>query len=175
MPESVSGLSSYCTAAQFVERYDWRTVGQLLTDGGPVPASSAAVEGDVKLGKLLKQASGKLEAAALAGGRYTVADLQELVGSNQGEFLAGLVADLTIGLVYRRRPDMTTEAPPQADEADNLLEALARGEKLFGLRAAVDASVLASERDEPADVEARQDVSYLAKNFFGTRSKRIPR
>lgn len=178
-----SGLSSYCSVVQFLKRYDARTVGDLVSDDGTRVTPSGLSSNAVLLA-LLQEASAKVEAAAVVGNRYSPADLAEfanpttvgntaMAGSNMSEFLAGIVAHLTMPLLYRRRPDATLPMMPQLEEAERLLNALADGVKIFGFQETMDAGIMDDEIETPTDVEARQLVTYTARRLFGTRNNRM--
>lgn len=172
----VSG-SSYCTPTQFGQRYDVRSLAQRLSDDGTDVSDPL---NDTKLAAILKEASGKVEAAALVGERYTptdLAELQELVNgatTNMCEMLAGLVADLAIPIIFKRRPEILPQFP-QVQEAQLFLKALAEGEKIFGFQETMDAGHMDSEYEEPATIANRNLFSYQARRFFGTRGNMMPR
>jgi len=141
----LTSATSYCSAAEFVKRYDVRSIGDRLGDTGVrVDATSALT--DPNLAVLLRQASGMVEEACFRGRRYTPDDLTTLLlsgtppGTSAGaDRLRGLVADLTLWLVYNRRPDPTRPIPSQCQLAHNTLELLATGYRIFSLSEFADA------------------------------------
>ena len=178
MPTPISATSPYITVANFLKRYDWRTIGQLMCDDDTeVPQlatllDSATNEGG-NLYLILQDASGELETAALVGGRYTVADLQALTG-NQAAYIGRIVADLAVGKCYQRRPDLYSEMPAQSTVASNILNALASGEVIFGLQDQIDAGHMEMTTDLPSDVETRNGMVVIAQEYFGRRGNRYP-
>ena len=75
-------VTVYCTPAQLLQRYDARTIGQLVNDDGTsatVATLTSSSTGSV-LYSHLQSASGKIEAALLASERYQLADLQTIAG-----------------------------------------------------------------------------------------------
>jgi hypothetical protein len=168
-----SSASAYCTAADFLVRYDTRSVAELLSDTGTAVASGD-VEANTKLATILRQASGKVEAAVFLGGKYDKEDLEalEASGTNGSQMLAGLVCDIAFGILVRRRPDAEMPVPPQCQEAEEMLGALAAGEEIFPFTETKEAGQATVETDTPADVEARNQPSYQARGMWGTRQNR---
>lgn len=180
MPTPVSSSSPYISASEFLKRYDWRTIGQLLSDDDTGPdlistlTNSATTEGE-RLESVLKDASGMVEIACLKGGMYTVADLEALTG-NQAAILKRLVSDIAVNLCYQRRPSTNHPMPQQTQVAMNLLDAISQGDKIFGLQAQIDAGHAELKTDTPENVETRNGMTVIAQEFFGIRGKRkLPR
>lgn len=169
-----SGAATYCSAARFLQRYDARTIGDLVSDDG-TRVSSASLLTNTNLAALLKEASGKLEAACVVGERYSPTDLAAIItdGGNMAEFMAGLVADIAISLVYRRRPDVTMPVMPQVDESMRLLNALSEGKMILGFTEAMTSGHMSSEIETSAIVEARKMATTYAESLFGRRNNRI--
>lgn len=170
----ISGDESYCTPTQFGQRYDVRSLAQRLSDNGEDVQDALA---DDKLEAILMQASGRVEMACSVGEKYTPADLTALAASetNMAETLAGLVADLAIPIIFRRRPEILAQFP-QVQEANNVLAALAEGSAaIFGFQETMDAGHMDSHYEEPDDIANRNLFTYQARRFFGTRGNRQPR
>lgn len=176
MATAASGSSAYCTAAQFIQRYDERAVRQLLSDTGA--AAGGSLSSNTVLAALLKEASGLVEAAACAGQRYVITDTQndlsDLTG-NSAELLAGLVAHITMYLLWSRRPNIKPgdRPPPTWVMATDFLEQLRLGERVFGILENHQAAALDSVVETRGDVETRNGVTIIADRFFGTRSNRL--
>lgn len=172
MSTQVSGTSPYCSRAQFLVRYDVRTVAECLSDDD-VPLDVSAVPTNAKLLAILQGSSGKLEAAALIGGKYTPTDLAALTASNMAEWIADIVADLAAPKVLGRR---FIEFPDYADrlkQAEGVLAALADGTAIFGLQEVIDAGVIDDEVETASIVEARNMITYQASRYFGRRANRV--
>jgi hypothetical protein len=132
-------MPSFMTNAQFLVRYDWRWVAKNLLDGPSAASSSTpptlgALESSSGAGAvlavLIEEASELVMAAAAVGNRYTAADLT----AYGGQLLLRVVADLTMGLVLKRRARATTDLEQQFQpysEALDYLEQLRRGERIF--------------------------------------------
>lgn len=170
MPTPVSGSSSYCSGAQFLVRYDVRTIAECLSDTGD-PIHEGAVSTNARLLSLLKGSSGKLEAATLLGGKYTTDDLAALTG-NMAEWIADIVADLTAPKVLGRRFIEFPDYAERLKEAQGVLAALAKGEMIFGLQEIIDASVIDDNVESKLDVEARSMITYQSNRYFGRRANR---
>ncbi len=168
-----SAASSYATVADFLRRYDARSIGDLVADDG-LRVAAASLSGNAIIGALLMQASGRLEAACIMGERYSPADLTALVAAakNMSEFLIGLVCSLTIELVYRRRPTPEMQEFPETAEADRMLNAIAGGKMVLGFTEAMEAGHISSEMETAAIVEARKMPTTRAENLFGRRNNR---
>ena len=167
-----SGLATYCSASEFLKRYDTRTVAQLLSDTG---IDIANVSTDTTLAAILQEASGKLEAAAQVGERYKPVDLAALASTstNAQAFLAGIVSDIAITILYRRRPDVTMPRLLQVEESERMLEALANGVRIFGFTETMEVGHMEDYKEQPFDVEARNLQTYQARHWFGRRGNRI--
>ncbi len=176
MSTPVSALTPYCSVAEFLTRYDWRPVMQLMSDDDSQDplrntlTDSTTTEG-ARLLAILQDASGELETAALLGGRYTVADLQALTG-NQVAYIRRITADLAIGRCFQRRPDLFGQPPNQTQVAQQVLNALASGDRIFGLQETIDASHLEMTTNTEANVLTRNSMVVAAQEYFGRRGNR---
>lgn len=178
MPTPVSSSTPYCTVAEFLKRYDWRTIAQLMSDDDQTPTERTTLTDDAtnegaRLLTILKDASGKVEMAAFAGGAYAPADLAALTG-NQSAYLARLVADIAVGMCYQRRPDLFGPMPMQAQEAANILNALESGRKVFGLQETIDAGRMDMTIDTPISVDKRNGMVNITRKFWGDRGNVYP-
>lgn len=171
MSTPVSGSSPYCSGSQFLDRYDVRTVAECLSDANAA-VQEAQVATNTKLLAILKGASGKLEAAAMIGGKYSPADLASLTGNMQ-QWVADIVADIAAPRILGRRFIEFPEFAERTKEAEGVLAALAKGELIFGIQEVIDAGVMMDEVETSATVEARQMISYQASRYFGRRGNRL--
>lgn len=170
MPTSISGSAAYCTIDQMLEAYDHRSIGQLLGDD-KVALNESEVRASTRLTRILKRASGMVEAACLVGEKYTAASLGALTG-NSAEHLAGLVADLAMGMLWRRRPHLDKAVPPQFTEALDTLAKLRLGERIFAIDENAEAGLPAIDVQSAAEIEAEDRASYQASRWLGRRSNR---
>ena len=170
----ISAIQPFCTAQQFLVRYDYRPVGQLLRDDGSVEQPSDVLNDPILL-TLLKQNSGKLEANIYRGDRYTPADLIAIINNpannNQMDMLAGIVADMTLVDLYGRRVNVMMPKLPMVEESLRLLAAFALGEQIFGLQEVADAGREEEQVETLSDVIRRRDPTWQARRLFGRRAK----
>lgn len=173
MSTLVSGTSPWCSGAQFLQRYDVRTVAECLSDTD-IPLDYALVATDAKLLALLRGSSGKFEAAVLKGGKYTLTFLTTLTATtnNMRDWVADIIADLTAPKVLGRRFMEFPDYKERLKEASDVLAELASGETILGEQDAIAAGTLDSEIETPADVEARNLVTLQSSRYFGTRANR---
>lgn len=171
-----SGVASYCSIAQFLVRADWNTIAQLLSDkpqsGVVTILTLTEVEASTTLTAILQEASGYVEMACIKGERYSVADLVALAGTNAGETLAGLVADLALWRVYDRRPDRRAEMPERCQEAWAKLDLLAEGELIFPFTESAQAGHMDEDEVVDADLQRRNGLTFQASRYFGNRADR---
>lgn len=160
MATFVGGVTAYCTPSQFLERYDARTVGDLLSDSGTRLTPGEILTSPI-LQSLLKQASGEIESAAFVEGRFTPELLTSLTG-NSAQFLAGLTADLAMYLLYKRRPERVGQIPPAVSMVYQTLEALRQGHRVFPFKEIMDAGRTLKTIARPDDSMVNQ-----ARRFFG--------
>lgn len=162
-PDSAS--SSYCSNAEFIERFDQRLIADWLSDDG-TPVSTGSLSSNARLTTLLKQASGRLEASCALGERYKPADLQALTG-NAREFLVGLVASIAFGAIAQRRGQYE-QAPPQVKEAEEVLEQLKSGALIFPT---VEAEKAGHVSNTQITAQQRYDLGLISGNdrYFGRR------
>jgi hypothetical protein len=169
MPTPVTSATPYCTAEQLLDYADARELGdwaanylQRASEGELLnPASDAGR----RVAQCLLAASGSLESACLAGGRYTPGDLNALTGAAK-EYLVALVARLTVWELAKRRYPVTAdpEKVPAAKESLDALEALRTGQHVFGLADQIDAG---------AGTEAVALVNKNDPNRLVNRNRRL--
>lgn len=169
----ISSLTAYADPDDLFERYDIRTIADLISVtgarvGGTVP-NPVTVAADPRLLTMMADASGMIEAAVLHAGRVTPADLAVLQGNGLA-FLKRLVCDLTIGMLYQNRPDKGA-VPQQALNALKTLDDLKNGALIFGFQEQADAGLLSAKTETAADVYHRHGiVACAAHRYFGLRS-----
>lgn len=169
----LTGSAPYLTAARVWVYRDERRVLQLLRDDdAPADKADAETATTTEGGRLLAAlagASGELEEYALAGGRYTPADLAALTG-NQLARLEGLVADLAFWRLAKRRwPDCRPEDVSGAAEALAALERLGRGQTIFGTVESAAAGLTATA---DTDRTGTGTTVLESRRFFGNRATR---
>lgn len=165
---------SYADGDDLVSRYDIDMIRDLATDRESVSREGIVTEPRVLTA--LADASGEVEVALRAGGQYTVAQLQSLTG-NSLNHLKQIVCGLAIAALFRRRPEAAERNYIEdiTRDAREALRALKRGENVFGLEAAIDASVPELTGPTAIDITNRNDLSSRMERYFPTASTRLPR
>ena len=131
---------SFASPAQMLERYDARTLGDIVSDTG-VRVTSANLLTDANLQAALDDASGEIESALYQARRYSASDLAALTG-NSLKLLVRLTCQIAFGHLWERRPWSDDEQRERAIErADKALERLRKGEHVFDLDAQKDAGL----------------------------------
>lgn len=167
-----TSATGYCTAAQFLETFDQRTIARLVSNTG-VEVSVGSLATNAVLARALLAVSGRVEAACLAGQRYTPADLAALTGASAA-YLAELVATLAMGRLILFRPGLDIELPPSYQEALADLESLRHGELIFAFTEVENAGVMDFQTVTPTDVQTRNDAVSQLKDYFGARAADEP-
>lgn len=160
-----------------LERFDARSIGRLLSDDATALTSTQILASTV-LTSILMEASGMVEAACLAGGKYSSADLtllQSPTMTNGGQTLAGLVADLGMWRVWDRRPTKDSPLPKRCELAFALLDQLRAGDRIFGFVETQAAGRIDHSRMTPDEVRDRNDSVTILKRYFGDRASDNPR
>lgn len=175
-PTPSSAPSAYASSADLTARYDARTVCELASDT-TTPVTPGALATNAAVAAALSSASGMVEAAVFAGGAYTPDDMAALVDVSNATvgkaYLKKIVCDLAMGLLWMRRPDKG-QLPPNYVRAEETLEEIRKGVKVFGLLAQQETGAGAEAVVEPAsDVERRAGVVWEAGRLFGTRNNRL--
>ena len=156
---------AYASGSDMVARYDVRRMGQWLSDSG-VPVEDGDVPSNTKLAALLNDASELVNSAAFVGKRYSRANLTSLSSDDGGPLLKRIVCDLAYGMLAMRRGysiKELTDLAPGWEWAQEMLEQLRLGERIFDFTAAADAGLV-----EVVSV-TDQSGSLLSKNtrLFG--------
>lgn len=121
---------SYATIADLLDRYDWRTIGQMVSDDDRRVELSELATND-KLQAVLDDASGEIDAALMMGNRYSTTDLTGLTGFSAAK-LARMTCDIAMALLFRRRPLGKAEVSDRlAETAEAHLERLRTGQHVF--------------------------------------------
>lgn len=168
-----NGSSTAYAAVQDLENYrDWRQMADWISTNDQ-RGTQSQFESNPIVQAHLNAASGLVEAACLKGGRYNAADLQALTGVSQ-QFLIRLVCLSAIGSLSRFKTRSKDEIK-EIEWAENLLAALAAGERVFSLQEVEDAfQASATDMAPPDSVFEDRRISIEADRFFGDRYKWRP-
>lgn len=174
MPTPNSSTTSYCTPAQLLQYHDARQVGEQLKDDKTVVPPSA-IPTDPNVLEALSWASAMVESAAFVADRYTAADLNAVLTSNQvgASLLRGLVADLAWWRIKQRRA-AATGVKLEVSEGDALafkfLDDLREGTAIFGLQEKGDAGNPQTDFMTLGQFQTDQLSTGQAERFFGQRA-----
>lgn len=157
-------MTAFAEPADLLLRYDYRAIGQMISDTGTAADEAAVLASDVTEA-LLADASGTITAYALKGGRYSEADLIALTGNGEA-FLKRLTCDLAFYSVVLRR-GLPVDQYPQIIEALAMLESLSQGNIIFPILANIEAGVAQSP---PITIQTIVDNNFLVNSvrFFPT-------
>lgn len=181
MPQTVTtSATAYVTASDLFVYCDWTLIADALRDDdGPRPSKAALTETDPtksdvgsRLATLCLAASGDLLAACQARGLYTPADIDALTGATAAHRDA-VTAGLTLARVFERRWPGTGKPDdlPAVVRAQETLEQLRVGERVFGLQENIDAGKgLDTLPLNATGVTSGRTVSQ-SQRFFGYRGR----
>lgn len=163
----MTALGSYATPSDLVKTHDRHDIGAYASDEGTELTLAQILAPDPVVVSALLRASGDVERACLAGGRYTTTDLAVLTGAAKAT-LVGLVCDLAYyRLAKRRLPDATKVAG--YEEAQQMLKDLREGVAVFGISNVIEAGTVSSI-DLMTDSKGREKrVTEMARRLFGQR------
>lgn len=173
-----SNSAPLITPAEFLNRCDWRTVGQLLSDSDdPIDFVTLTTVGTPENTLLLQHllgSTGELEAACTKGERYQPSDLANLAASNtaSASYLFDVLTWITIPRIYRRRPELLERLETEILRGADVLEKLETGEMCFGFVEAQVAGVLTSQNETARNVYQRDGLEVQAGRLFGRRADR---
>lgn len=146
-------MAAYATPADFMERYDVRPTGDLVADDGvSVPVGDLPT--NTKLLTALDDASGEIDSALMAGGRYSVLQLAALTG-NSLAYLKRLTCELARIDLLERRMELgnADEFAKFTKLTYDKLERLRTGENLFNLPEAIKASLVSASGPSTLAIE----------------------
>lgn len=129
-------MTAYANGDDLVARKDARILGELVGDAD-TRITGSSLTGNANLLAALADASGQIEAACFIGGRYTADDLNGLSGNSQS-LLKRLACDLAFTHLHRRRGYDTADLP-EYTQANEMLERLRKGERIFDVEDVKDA------------------------------------
>lgn len=169
MSTPISSSIPFCTAARLRDFHDFRTLGDTILDTGARETTEANFDSSTKVLSALMRATGRIEAAALKGERYTAADLQALTGAGQA-YLEEICGELAWWILWRRRYPKA-EMEPATLLAFQDLEDLGTGKLIFGLQENAEAGIPDHDFMTESDFCDLGLASDQASRMFGVRAK----
>lgn len=178
---SASSATAYLPASEFLKRVDVRIVAQLCSDdrtpvntsGNPPVVDVTGLATNVNLLACINDACGDLEAAAFIGEMYKAEDLQALTGMSLAK-LYRILTDLTFCYLMERRPELQVTKPETFDRSVAWLDLLAQGKRIFAFTETAAAGLMEIQHESTADVDNRQGITWITRDFFGRRANRWP-
>ena len=169
----LSSSSAYVTAAQVFNFYSRSIVADVLKalPTSPRPSYLAMLDATNPAGARLlefaKRGAGEIESYCLLGKRYQPVDLAALTGVS-ATFLQGLNAAEAVWFGYQATKPASADRKdcPGALEALNVLEALGKGDRIFGLDETAEAGLIATSLPNPGQLASSRVVLDAAR-FFG--------
>ncbi|HWA97911.1 MAG TPA: hypothetical protein VG713_05440 [Pirellulales bacterium] len=165
-------MAAYATAADLVGRFDSRDIAELASDTDE-PVADISTDPNVSLA--LDDASGRIEAALLVSGQYTVDQLSSLTG-NAKALLCRLTCELAMAMLVGRRPEKYSSDMFVAlvQHAEDQLELLRKGVNLFNITTNVDAGLPKVDGPSAVTYQRLNLLPDRTRNYYPNRSSRLP-
>ena len=150
-------------------------VGDLATDERE-ELDRAAVPTHPNVLAALLDASGEIDAAMMAGGRYTPDQLAGIT-DNTKNHLIRITCAIAMASLIERRPERASQelAESYRKTARGYLEPLRRGENVFGIQAVVDSGTIAVETVQAVSIENLNLLPSRMSAYFPGTDQRTPR
>lgn len=160
-------MASYATAADMINRYDVRTLGDIVSDDG-TRVASGGLAADAKMLAALSSATGKVKAAILRAERYTASQITNMMDSGHADYsaegtayLVDIVCAVAFWNLWRRKPytDSQQAARKAArEEAEGYLKELSSGESVLDIPAALDSGTPKVATITKSEIETEFDL-----------------
>ncbi len=163
---------SYATPADLIIHYDPDDVADCASN---VPGAEGDVINSPIVIKHLAAASGRINAAAIAGGIYTAEILAALTG-DAAEWLTKITCDLAYCSLISRRPGKYSEeiVSRLMQQAEGYLDLLRSGKNIFATDGTAGASVPAVDGPTALEYERLNLFPDRIKNTFPNRGRTLP-
>jgi len=162
---------SHATPEDLVRYHDEMVIADLLSDSGePI----ADLTSHPTLLALLQSAAGRVEAACSVSNLYQPEELAALTGNSEA-LLKEIESDLVMIRLLRRRPGKYEAIGAQVKDAEDYLDRLRKGERIFGGIAEVrEAGLPQIEGPSIATYERLNLIPDRTHHFYPHRSGRLP-
>jgi hypothetical protein len=162
---------AHATPEDLIHFHDEMVVSDLLSDSGEPIVDLANHPG---LLALLRAAAGRVEAACSVANLYQPKELAQLAGNSEA-LLKEIECDLAMIRLLRRRPGKYEAIQAQVKDAEDYLDRLRKGERIFGGIAEVrEAGLPQVEGPSIATYERLNLIPDRTKHFYPHRSGRLP-
>lgn len=171
MSTYISSLTSYADVDDLLIYRDWTSIADAVAipnaQGITTRPTLASLQTNDIILECLAAASGEVEEYALKGKRYTVEDLQGLIGVNS-KALKRMVCILAIAdILGRKRFKVEDDAFPGLKETRERLVRLGQGDAIFGVEETQDAGVGGLAEGIYDNISP---LTVTAYRFFGVRN-----
>lgn len=152
--------------------FDARVVAELASDDD-MPVQS--VETDPNVARALSAAASQINSAVMCGNIYSATDLAGLNGDDR-EALLELNCQLAMAKLIRRRPEKFGDEGYKAfvEEAEERLEQLRKGERLFNIAAQEAAGTPVVDGPTTATMDRLNLITARTHNFYPFFGRRLP-
>ena len=166
---------AYATGTDLVDCFDVDLIGDLAQDTRePIEASTVKTHPNVL--RMLGQASGEIDTALIAGGRYQPSQLASLTDSSR-DHLIRVTCTIAMALLFRRRPSqaMAELAKPFYDDKEKYLKDLRTGQNLFNIAENKAASVIELQTVTAVELDTLNLLTSRMGNYFPSNDQRTSR
>ncbi len=167
-------MAAYATGDDLIARYDVDQVGDLATDERE-ELDRSEVPDHPNVAAALLDASGEIDAALLAGGRYTPEQLAGLTG-NTANHLIRITCAVAMANLIERRPERASKelADAYRKTSEGWLNKLRNGENVFGIIAAT-AGTIDIATVQAIEIENLNLMPGRMPRYFPGTEQRTPR
>ena len=161
-------MADYVTVAELLKRFDWRDIGGLVSDEDS-QVLNAELATDANLLACIGDASGDIDAALMAGGRYTAANLEGLTGNALNK-LYRMCSEIAMFYLLDRRPLFNSDKLEVYEKMrERHLERLRVGENVFNLDAHITSGVVTVDGPSTQNYEDLNLFRDRTRNFYPVR------
>jgi phage gp36-like protein len=166
---------AYATGTDLVDCFDVDLIGDLAQDTRE-PIEQSAVKTHPNVLRMLEQATGDINVALIAGGRYQPAQLAALTGDSQAH-LVRITCTIAMALLFKRRPSaaMIELAKPFKDDRDKYISDLQTGKNLFNIDENKAASVIELQTVSAVEIDTLNLLPTRMGNYFPSNAQRTSR
>lgn len=160
---------SYAEPDDLFERFDWREIGEAVSDENN-RGTLAELQADSKVLTALSDASGEVESALIVGGNYTVDQLGELSGNSLSR-LKHIVCQIAMANIMARRSGGNLERYETLLKlANETLDRLRKGENILNLPGKAEAGAPQVGGYSTLQIQNLNLVRDRTRNYFPQRS-----
>jgi len=165
---------AFATPSDLVARFDERIVRDLASDSGD-PIARQQVATNAVLLAALADAQGRIVSAVTVARHYSEEDLEALTGSSAA-LLTRLTCELAMAYLLRRRQEKYADEQYQRlrEDAEDYLDRLRKGERLFGLDANLDAGLPTIDGPTATTYQRLNMLPDRVHNYYPHRVTRLP-